>query len=102
MMAKYIDADKLRENVNVWLDGNVLVMPVSALDEAPTENVEEVRYGEWKYDHWCEFKCSICGHWSQTEPRGKEKYCPHCGAKMDGKEDKYPSVPDNYNFEVGE
>lgn len=55
------------------------------LEEVPTADVVEVKHGEWIYDQWCEFKCSICGHWSQTEPRGKEKYCPNCGAKMDGR-----------------
>ena len=55
-----------------------------AIDDTPTADVVEVKHGEWIYDHWCEFKCSICGHWSQTEPRGKEKYCPNCGARMDG------------------
>ena len=42
--------------------------------------------GEWVYDHWCEFKCSVCGEFSTSEPyRGKENYCPNCGAIMDGK-----------------
>ena len=38
--------------------------------------------GEWVYDHWCEFKCSKCGVLSKTEPRGKENFCPNCGADM--------------------
>ena len=39
--------------------------------------------GEWVYDHWCEFKCSVCGRFSNSKPyKGKENYCPHCGAKM--------------------
>ena len=39
--------------------------------------------GEWVYDHWCEFKCSVCGEFSNSKPyKGKEKYCPNCGAKM--------------------
>ena len=38
---------------------------------------------EWVYDHWCEFKCSNCGNWSNSKPyKGREKYCPECGAKM--------------------
>lgn len=40
--------------------------------------------GRWIYDHWCEFKCSNCGAWSKSEPyRGRENYCPNCGAKME-------------------
>lgn len=52
----------------------------------PTADVVEVKHGEWVYDHWCEFKCSVCGHFSNTNPRGKENYCPNCGVKMDLKE----------------
>ena len=41
--------------------------------------------GEWVYDHWCEFKCSVCGEFSNSKPyKGKENYCPNCGANMDG------------------
>lgn len=77
------------------------------IDDAPTINVEPriihkpttsefkrmaiqlgyepVIHGEWIYDHWCEFKCSNCGHWSNSQPyKGREKYCPNCGAKMKG------------------
>lgn len=53
------------------------------LNKFPTLDVELVRHGCWVYDHWCEFKCSCCGHFSSTNPRGMEKYCPNCGAKMD-------------------
>lgn len=39
--------------------------------------------GEWVYDHWCEFKCSMCGEFSSSKPyKGKENYCSNCGAKM--------------------
>lgn len=39
--------------------------------------------GEWVYDHWCEFKCSLCGEFSSSKPyKGKENYCPNCGARM--------------------
>lgn len=58
-------------NKNRCIDGSV--------DAAP------VVHGEWVYDHWCEFKCLNCGHWSDSKPyKGRENYCPYCGAKMDG------------------
>ena len=48
---------------------------------------EPVRHGDWVYDHWCEFKCSECGEPSNSKPyKGKENFCPNCGAKMDGNE----------------
>ena len=66
------------------------------LKELPTEDVEKVRHGEWiptEYDGyadgcpvWDLWECSEC----HEEHRGDEEtltyYCPHCGAKMDGKE----------------
>ena len=56
------------------------------LDNIPTADVEPVRHGHWVYDHWCEFKCSECGEPSNSKPyKGKEIFCPHCGARMDGK-----------------
>lgn len=55
------------------------------IDDAPTADVAPVIHGEWIYDHWCEFKCSNCGHWSNSQPyKGREKYCPNCGVKMKG------------------
>jgi len=46
-------------------------------------NAMPVYEAEWIYDHWCEFKCSNCGNWSNSKPyKGREKYCPECGAKM--------------------
>ena len=48
----------------------------------------EVRHGRWNYRHeddWC--YCTACG----TDAEGSDgecletDYCPHCGAKMDGK-----------------
>lgn len=56
-----------------------------ALENAPVADVAPVVHGEWVYDHWCEFKCSNCGTWSNSKPyKGKENFCPNCGAKMDG------------------
>lgn len=53
--------------------------------DTPTTNVVSEKHGQWVYDHWCEFKCSECGEYSNSKPyKGKEKYCPNCGAKMDG------------------
>ena len=56
--------------------------------EAPTADVAEVRHGEWLLKHvghghyW---ECSVC----HTNPciyvTKDTKYCPNCGAKMDGK-----------------
>ena len=54
-----------------------------AVDGLIAHGVTVQECGEWVYDHWCEFKCSVCGEFSNSKPyKGKEKYCPNCGAKM--------------------
>ena len=100
-MTKYIDVNKLINQIKdlpTWIEvlgfgwrsakypNGVFDCEdvINSIQNQPTADVEELKHGEWVYDHWCEFKCSICGHWSQTEPRARENYCPNCGAKMDG------------------
>ena len=62
-----------------------------AILDAPAADVTPVRHGRWigaplfGNDN-C--KCSECGSWHNIHAnlRGKimQKYCPNCGAKMDG------------------
>ena len=59
----------------------------------PAADVVEVKRGEWEerivdddeYDKYGLFRrrfyCSACGDWNT---HGASKYCPNCGAKMDG------------------
>lgn len=65
------------------IDADVVISDIKGMKAA---DVAPVRHGRWIYDHWCEFKCSVCGEFSNSKPyRGKENYCPNCGAIMDGK-----------------
>ena len=58
--------------------------------DAPTVDAEPVRHGKWRWDfgsddvrtHWY---CSECNH-AYFEPFTDKfyKYCPNCGARMDG------------------
>lgn len=90
----YVDrpAGKCDERQN-----RVLGIAISALKNpqiAPTIDAVPVEYGQWvkpqgmmppEYHHRkC---CSVCGGWALYDRIGREwtsKYCPHCGAKMDG------------------
>lgn len=55
---------------------------VGYVEELPTEEVQPVVHGYWKYISR-EYVCSVCDGISL---RHKYPYCPWCNAKMDGKE----------------
>lgn len=56
------------------------------IQSAPAADVVEVVHGEWCWEG--KFKaCSKCGsyvEWNETLGANFWKYCPFCGAKMDG------------------
>ena len=75
---KYNSSDRMTEAVS---------MAVASLRNEHTQSqthitVPDKNTAKWIYDHWCEFKCSNCGTFSISNPRGKEKYCFNCGCKM--------------------
>lgn len=49
----------------------------------PAADVIEVRHGEWKklYDKAPRYVCTACNHLYNNR---EYKFCPNCGAKMDG------------------
>jgi hypothetical protein len=88
-MARYIDADKFTERIklspafkNMAFEGDLLQRVVlDLLDNAPTADVVEVKDARWKGEGMGGYYCSLC----QEIVSGNEfKYCPYCGAKMDG------------------
>lgn len=58
-------------------------------DEIPTADVVPVRHGEWEYKPptatlngaW---KCTACKCYFWEHKANEFKYCPNCGARMDG------------------
>ena len=90
-----IDADtlwKVFEN-SEWRDNADRDAAQDLLNKVPTVDVEPVRHGRWEtkeyttedsFDDWIvihhEEVCSECGK-GQGE---RSKFCPNCGAKMDG------------------
>ena len=57
------------------------------LKSVPSADVVEVRHGHWINDiGYAGWTCSECG---DHEGNKTDKYCPHCGAKMDGKEQEH-------------
>ena len=57
--------------------------------EQPSADVQEVRHGYWKKEkndvltHW---HCTVCEKCYYLDKPKDAFYCPHCGARMDGKE----------------
>ena len=92
-MPKYINADKIElKGISVFDQNLEMLIPLSdvrkALQMTPTADVQEVRHGRWISNDLGGYKwayyCSECG-WVDGYPfNDRHKYCPHCGAKMDG------------------
>ena len=56
-------------------------------DELPSADVQAVCHGRWKLTNNPSFrKCSECGAWWSSDIADNyfTKYCPKCGARMDG------------------
>lgn len=88
MMAEkeYIEREQARREFAVYfMDSERLVDECDdLLRYLPTADVVEVRHGHWNttdtiLGRCCE--CSVCG----SLPTMEYRYCPYCGAKMDGK-----------------
>lgn len=58
---------------------------IDAFDDLPTIEVEPVKYGEWVYGEFDIPHCSECG--KEIMPCNISRYCPNCGAKMNGGEE---------------
>lgn len=94
-MARYIDADKLTDKLEELQFNAPVMTPVMKIfnvielvEDQPTADVAEVKHGRWitrKSIHNEEFYvCSICG----TANDDIWRYCPNCGAKMDGRSEE--------------
>ena len=94
-MARYIDADKLLEEMTVNVLPNnaqfVYLAMRGMVRNAPTADVVEVKHGEWikhfSYGCW-HYDCPFCDDGFATDAEFKinqlPHYCSNCGARMDG------------------
>ena len=83
-MSRFINADELLHKLPDDLPYKASVKRV--LMQAPTADAVEVRHGEWKKasDKAPRYVCAACNHLFNNK---EYKYCPFCGAKMDGKKE---------------
>ena len=86
-MAKYIDKEKAKRLLHI----EYAYAAEQLLDEIPAADVAPVVHGRWepRFDENCRCrwgfgKCSNCGQEYYAHAINHYKYCPNCGAKMDG------------------
>lgn len=101
---EYIEREAARKFVcyhciGEFCDKNGRCKAITELDAIPAADVVEVRHGRWvpgreisrtmlidetiaiEYEDW---HCSECGVVVEDWEYPRYKFCPHCGAKMDG------------------
>lgn len=74
------------------ITSSVLNKVERALSEMPAANVQSVRHGHWKEEHYDDLLqcfsaiCSECGYESTDHYSiiDNHRYCEYCGARMDG------------------
>lgn len=96
-MAEYIRAVEAAEKV-----AGIFKVPMADLvdifSEIPAADVAPVVHGRWEYPPQTfntlgQIRCPFCAWWSLDQSiDGIYKYCPHCGAKMDGGDNDAKSV----------
>jgi len=102
---RLIDADAaksriIEETTKTFSEMNIQTFVIAAgmanmfdcEDDFPTIDAKPVRHGKWKHVPGMNSKCSECGRYfpvKEFESRPFDiNYCPNCGAKMDGGDDK--------------
>lgn len=86
-MAEYIDREKAKRLLHI----EYAYAAEQLLDEIPAADAAPVVHGRWEpcFDENCKCrwgfgKCSNCGQEYYAHAINYYKYCPNCGAKMDG------------------
>jgi hypothetical protein len=86
---KFLDTDLIRNSKEAnWLYEQMIY----DIANAPTIDAQPVVHAYWKRNDDFLFTCSNCGRLpllNGAEDDELSPYCPHCGAKMDGKEERH-------------
>ena len=90
-MAEYINREEAIAAIKKDVMGGLNYE--SILKRIPSEDVQPMKYGEWMPEgndengnYWDE--CTVCRDavWFPPFVKNDYKYCPHCGARMDGED----------------
>ena len=81
-MPEYIEREALKAAVRKRLNNSLIISwLISIINAIPTANVAPVVYGHYVTDEWGDSSCSVCG---ENYLNVTQKYCPNCGARLDG------------------
>ena len=90
-MARAIDAELLKENCKITGEfmNNFECVSLATLgaiiDKQPTIEAEPVKHGKWIKDKDRDMlRCSVCKNFCVENWYYWLRYCPDCGARMDG------------------
>ena len=90
-MPEYIEREAIKAAVRKRLNNSLIIgWLISIINEVPTANVAPVVHGEWVVCGDGDNVPWMCSHCGKTTAHKYKvmygKYCPNCGAKMDGAE----------------
>ena len=98
-MAEYIKKEDIEQKIQDCLNNLVLghdaIEVLGMIYEMTAADVAPVRHGRWEYRDdgfgGTYYHCSVCGEdWCTIDGTPAEngmRYCPQCGARMDGDAD---------------
>lgn len=94
MPKEYIDRDKILPAIEAYIELPTAYENIErGIGDIPPADVAPVVHGEWeqslKQYSYYQYRCSACGcdNYSHITRNGVVKvmkFCPNCGAKMDG------------------
>lgn len=80
-LKKEIEAGSVALDEDLWINKGIKIA-IRDIKDIKAADVQPVKRGKWEgVDYNTFFKCSECGHMTDWQ---RYKYCPYCGARMDG------------------
>ena len=90
-MPKYVKAVEAAEKISEETDISFYEL-VDVFADISDAEVKEIVHGKWEHDDGLDLVCSVCGELAMTRcyeaVQHRSRYCPGCGAMMDGGENQ--------------